>query len=640
MRFLMIRGPKAPPFAVTTLPALICPKASRLAATALLALLCSCSSNPSNPSNGTNGSSALNKSLAGNASNGSNGSNASVANAPNTSNASPSANASTVFNSSNSSSASNASNASKASNASDASGASKTRFVFTGLAGEPVSLNPMLAASTDLNSLSHLYMSYLLECDDRGQLIPEIAERVPTQANGDISRDGKTFVYHLRRGVRWQDGSPLTARDVVFSYRAMMNPANNIASRVGFAEVTAISAPRDDTVVLRLRRPFSPFPAYFFGPQGDGALMPERLLGHLTTLNAAAYNQAPVSAGPFRVEKWLHGDSVTFRANPYYWRGKPRIERMTYRIIPDPNTRLQQLQTGEADAYFDIDPQLLPQLRAIPGIRIELTQVNDLHVLQFNVRDAVVGDVRLRRAIALAIDRGELIAGATHGSGVTVDADQPRNGWAYDANLAPIRYDAAAAKRLLDAAGWKVGPGGTRVKDGRPLELTLSIAPQGINGSVLVAATIQQQLHNVGIAVTIKQIPFGLFVEPATAGGLLAGGRYQMAYNAWWTVGPDPDDSWNFGCDQIPPNGYNYYFWCNRRANAAMYAALATYDRARRITDYAVVQSEILRDLPEFTLWQVRMPDAYRPRLHGFKPSPFGSQFWNAWSWTLDPVER
>ena len=123
--------------------------------------------------------------------------------------------------------------------------------------------------------------------------------------------------------------------------------------------------------------------------------------------------------------RWAHGDSITFAANPFYWRGKPRIDRLVYRIIPDPNTRLAQLRTGEVDAYFDVDPQLLPQVQSIPAVRVALTPVNDLHVLRFNLRDPILRDVRVRRAIAMAIDRQTLLAAATHGSGIIVNADQP-----------------------------------------------------------------------------------------------------------------------------------------------------------------------------------------------------------------------
>lgn len=493
-------------------------------------------------------------------------------------------------------------------------------LVFSGLAGEPDSLNPMLSNEADVLNFSHLYMSYLIENDARGNAIPEIAREVPSLANGGISSDRRTIIYHIRGNARWQDGFPLTASDVVFSYRAIVNPRNNVATRVGYDDVQSIRATDARTVVVRLRRRFSPFVQYFLGPQGVGALMPAHLLEGHADLNRIAYNELPVGSGPFRVVRWRHGDGVVLAANPYYWRGKPKIDRILYRIIPDPNTRLEQLRTGEVDAYFDVDPQLLPQLRTVPGVRIALTPVDDLHVLRFNLRDPVLRDVRVRRAIAMAIDRQTLLAAATHGSGILIDADQPSNGWAYDAAFPSVRYDPIAAERLLA---------------GKHLDLTLTIAPQIINGSPLVAAIVQEDLRKIGVRVTIKQVPGAMLYGPAARGGIFAGGRYQLAYDAWWVLGDDPDDSWNFACNEMPPAGVNYSFWCDPRADRAMHDAVANIERPRRKADYAIVQRAIARTLPTLTLWQVRIPDAYRSYVQGIAPAPGGSTFWNAWSWRI-----
>ncbi|HET6276589.1 MAG TPA: peptide ABC transporter substrate-binding protein [Candidatus Cybelea sp.] len=498
---------------------------------------------------------------------------------------------------------------------------SGSTLVFSGLAGEPDSLNPMLSNEADELNFSHLYMSYLIENDDRGNALGEIAAQVPSLENGGISPDERTVTYHLRRNVRWQDGRPLTARDILFSYRAIVDRRNNVATRVGYEEVQRIAAPDPYTVVVRLRRRFAPFVQYFFGPQGDGAIMPEHVLAGVADLNHAAYNERPLGSGPFRVVSWQRGDAVILEANPFYWRGKPRIERLVYRIIADPNTRLQALRTGEADAYFDVDPQLLPQLRALSGVHVALTPVNDLHVLRFNLRDPALSDLGVRRAIAMAIDRKTLIAAATHGSGIAVDADQPSNGWAYDAATAATPYDPVAARKLLH---------------GRSLDLTLAIAPQIINGSQLVAAILQENLRRIGVRVTVKQYPSGMFYATPALGGVLAAGRFQLAYDAWWVLGNDPDDSWNFACAQRPPAGLNYSMWCDARADAAMRDAMNTVVRDRRRADYAVVQRAIASQLAVFTLWQVQIPNAYRSYVHGIAPSPAGSTFWNAWSWTID----
>jgi peptide/nickel transport system substrate-binding protein len=176
-----------------------------------------------------------------------------------------------------------------------------SQLVFTGLAGEPDSLNPMLSNEADELNFAHLYMSYLVENDDRGTTVPEIASEVPTVENGGISHDERSITYHLRPKVRWQDGAPLTARDLLFSYRAIVDPRNNVPTRVGYEEVQSIRAPDALTIVVRLRRRFSPFIQWFFGPQGNGAILPEHLLEGVRDLNHAAYNQLPVASGPFRL---------------------------------------------------------------------------------------------------------------------------------------------------------------------------------------------------------------------------------------------------------------------------------------------------------------------------------------------------
>lgn len=511
-------------------------------------------------------------------------------------------------------------------------------LTFTGLAGEPDSLNPLVSATgSDLYDFSHLYLSYLVDVDDQGHFVPEIAIRVPSTANGDISPDGLTIVYHLRRRVTWQDGVPLTARDVIFTYRAMMNPKNNVPSRLGYDYIKKVEALDAYTVVVRLAKPFSPIVAYFEAPQAPTAILPAHLLERYSDLNHVQFNVLPVGSGPFRVVEWEHGDHVTLKANPLYWRGKPKIDEIIYKVIPNHNTQVEQLRTHEVDAYFGVDPQLLPQVRSIRGLTLKLTPITDFHDLHFNLRDSMVSDVRVRQAIAHAIDRPRLVEVATHGAGIPTDSDQPLLSWAYDSKLPHISYDPSKARQILDAAGWRVGTDGIRSMNGQRLTLQLAITPTGVGGSRLVATVIQGDLHTIGIEVTIKEYAPGLMWATAQGGGVLASGRYQMAYDAWWLLGPDPDDSWNFGCDQFPPAGQNWYFWCNKRADAAMHDALSTFVLSRRARDYRIVQTELVCDLPMLPLWQVKRPDAYINQLRGVSPSPAGSTFWNAWAWKIQP---
>ncbi|MBC5824373.1 MAG: peptide ABC transporter substrate-binding protein [Candidatus Eremiobacteraeota bacterium] len=508
-------------------------------------------------------------------------------------------------------------------------------LTFTGLAAEPDVLNPMLSPSSDTVDFTHLFLSYLVESDDRNELQPEIAAEVPSQANGGIAKDGMTVTYHLRRGVVWQDGAPLTSRDVVWTFGAIMNPKNNVISRVGYNRIASVRSEGDNTVVVLMKRPFSPILSYFFCSQGNAAILPAHLLARYPDLNRIPYNQKPVGSGPFRVVEWRHNDRITLRANERYWRGPPKIGRIVFKIVPDPNTQAMQVATGEVDAYFGVDPENYQRVARLPDYTTRLTPLNDIHDLDFNLRDPIMRDVRVRRAVELAIDRPTLAREATKGVDIVTEGDQPSFGWAYDPHIARVPYDPHEAGVLLDEAGWRRSADGVRTKDGKRLDIQLAMAPAGVTASRIVAAVVQSDERAVGIAVTQKQYPIGLFWGQPQNGGVLQSGKYQMAYNAWWVQGPDPDDSWNFACDQMPPAGQNYYFWCDKKADAAIRDAQLTFDRARRKRDYAIVQNEIASQIPIVPLWEVRRIDTYSKRLRGVNPSPTGSTFWNAWRWSL-----
>jgi len=231
-----------------------------------------------------------------------------------------------------------------------------TVLTFTALAGEPSSLNPLLAGDANVSDLSHLFLPYLVEIDDRGLFIPEVAMQVPSLANGGISRNCLSVVYHLRHGLKWQDGALITARDVIFTYQAAMNPKNNVAVREGYDHIKSVEAPDSYTAVVRLARPYSAIVAYFGEP-----ILPAHLLARDTDINHDQFNTSPVGSGPYRVVEWQHGDHITFAANPQYWRGKPQIDTFVLKIIPEANTQAEQLQTHEVDADFFFDAQLLPQ---------------------------------------------------------------------------------------------------------------------------------------------------------------------------------------------------------------------------------------------------------------------------------------
>ena len=229
-----------------------------------------------------------------------------------------------------------------------------------------VGLNPVLNQQGAVSRLSSLTMAWLFRYDRRNLPEPELATVVPTQGNGGISRDGDTITFHIRKGVKWSDGQPFDADDVVFSFGVMNNSANNITSRDGFDLITKIDEPDKFTVVVHLKKPYSPFIPTFFGTGGGNpCLLPKHILGSLPSINEAPYNNLPVGIGPFRYTAWRHGDAIELEANPNYWRGLPKLKKIVYKIIPDRNTALTQLQTGEIDYWFPVGGAYLARVQAI-----------------------------------------------------------------------------------------------------------------------------------------------------------------------------------------------------------------------------------------------------------------------------------
>jgi peptide/nickel transport system substrate-binding protein len=506
-------------------------------------------------------------------------------------------------------------------------------LVFAGPGVEPDTLNPLLTQESDVADFATLYSAVLFQIDDHDRLVPEVAAAVPTRANGGISADGLTITYHLRHGIVWQDGAPLTSADVAFSYRAVMNRANNVSPRIGYDQIASVSTPDTWSAVLHLKRPYAPIVTQF-GNYPYYPLVPVHILARYANINSVPYNSLPIGAGPYEVSDWERGDRITLRANPRYWRGVPRIKTLVFRFIPNPGTAANQLQTGELGAWFNVDPNAYEQLTHT-SVVLTKHPLNDIHMLLLNLRDPILRDVRVRQAIEAALNRPLIVRSVVHGLGIPIDADQPAFSWAYTQPKNAIRYDPKRADALLDAAGWKVRSNGIRFKNGVPLELELS-GTMDVTAWQQVAALVQDALHRVGISVLVKTFPAGEFFGPAQSGGVLESGKYQLAYDAH-LLGDDPNDEQYLACDQFAPQGNNYVFWCNAQANRALHAALRTYDDAQRKRDYAIVQEEIARDVPFIPLWEVVRVDAFSRPLENFSPSPAGSTFWNAWSWRLAP---
>ena len=214
-------------------------------------------------------------------------------------------------------------------------------------------------------------MAYLVKWDEHNQPYPELATEVPTQANGGVSKDGLTITYHLRKGVRWSDGAPFDADDVVFSTNVVLNPANNEVGRLGWDQITKIDEPDKYTVVYHLKKPYSPFVETFFSTAGaNPCILPKHLLAQYPNINHVAYNSLPIGIGPFKYERWDRAQEIVLVPNPLYWRGQPKLKEIIFKIVPDRNTVLSQLQAKEIDMWDLVPGAYLSRVQAIPGVSV------------------------------------------------------------------------------------------------------------------------------------------------------------------------------------------------------------------------------------------------------------------------------
>jgi peptide/nickel transport system substrate-binding protein len=500
--------------------------------------------------------------------------------------------------------------------------------------GEPKNLNPLLASNTVDVFAGRFMFEPLLSADPKGNPVPMLATEVPTIENGGVSKDGLTFTYHLRPNAKWTDGVPVTSKDVKFSWQALMNPNNNITSRHGYDFVKSIDTPNPTTVVVHLKTRFSPFVNTFFAESDQPyPVLPEHVLGKYPNINQIPFNSEPtVSDGPFRFAEWVHNDHIAYVANDNFFMGAPGLKRVNLKIVPDENTSVNLIKTHAVDWLYQASIRTYPALKGASGLTTVWVDVNGYYCVQINTSHTPLTDVRVRKAIAYAIDKQNLVNTTAFGQEKVATEDLPDWLWAFDANVRSIPFDPAKARQMLEQAGFTPGADGVMRKGGQKLSLLLVTENSNITYKQL-AVQIQNQLHAIGVEVQIKLFPLSQLYAPAGEGGIMQLGKYDLAMTAWY-AGIDPDDSSQFTCKNIPPGGYNYTRYCSAEMDAAQNAALQNYDRPTRIKAYARTQSLLASDVPEIFINWLRQEHPVSVDFKGFTPNPVVEN-WNAWQWSI-----
>jgi peptide/nickel transport system substrate-binding protein len=495
---------------------------------------------------------------------------------------------------------------------------------------EPDRLNPYLSQMDISYDLTSLLYSYLVVADDRGRLTGDLAAAVPSLANGGISNDGKTYTYHLRRGVRWQDGARFTSADVVASWKAVVDPHNLTIYRQGYDRVASIDTPDPYTAIVHLRERYPPFVTQFFAPLQEGGkpILPAHILASEGDFNRGSLTQRPVGTGPFEFVSWQRGDRIVLRRFDGYFRGRPKLERIELSFVPSSQTIMTQVRLHQVDLWITPPAALYPEYSAFDGVAVYTVPWNQQGLVVVNGGKPGLSDPVVRRAISLALDRSAILQRATHGvDEIPRDAIAPT---AVGYEKRRLVYDPAAANALLDAAGWVRGADGVRAKNGVRLEFTIAT----ISGSSTyeeIALLMQPYLKAIGIALQIKAYPYNQIFDFA---GPIDTYAYDLAiYGS--ALNWDPDTHVYFGCDQWFPKGQNFYKYCNADYDRLEAQALQTDDPAARAALYKRADAIVWDTAAYLPIFESRRIVVRNPDLKNYKPNPTSTPWWNAWEWDI-----
>jgi peptide/nickel transport system substrate-binding protein len=460
---------------------------------------------------------------------------------------------------------------------------------------DPPSLDPLLAHDQLTIGYDLLICQTLIGIDASNRLVPVLVTRIPTRENGDISADGMRITYHLRHGVRFADGTPLTSADVAFTYRAILDPRNNVLSSDAYQRIASLRTPDPYTVVVRLKAPWNAAVTRLFA-QSDfafGILPAHAFKG--TVLQRADWEQHPFGTGPFRVVSWKRGDRIILEPNPYF-RPAPLLARIDLLIIPDVNAAFDALRAHDVDVA-PVFPTMLAQARALSDVHVVRTPENATFWLTLQTSRGITRDLRVRRAIAYALDLNTVADAYEHVYSQAAAILPPVLAW-HDPSIRAYPHDVRRARELL------------RGKSVDALFITVTENPLYTR----VATVVQQELEQAGVHVTIKQYPTALFNAPE---GPLRNARFTISLDGW-LGGADPEQSIIFLCSQATVDGDNSSRYCNPRFEALYRDQERTPSEDRRRRDFLAMQQLIHDDVPVIPLYYETYFDGANVRVHGF----------------------
>ncbi len=449
-------------------------------------------------------------------------------------------------------------------------------IIVVGALSGPNNLDPRIGSDDTSQKIGQLIFSSLMTLDDHLRIVPQLAERIDNP-------DPRTYVITLRQGVLFHDRHELTSADVVYTFRSLLAPGFISPLKGAYRMVSSIDARDRYSVVFSLKEPFGSFMANLIIPPivPDGA--------------GPLFRQHPIGTGPYKFVRYAVDDRLELTAFDGYYGGRPRNDGIVIRIIPDDIMRGLELRKGTMDLDVnDIAPDIVYQLAREPQLQASKSPGVDYQYIGVNLRDQVLRDVRVRQALAYAIDYDAIVLYLRRGFAVPAVGIMPPVSWAFEPDVPTFRYDPARAKGLLDAAGHPDPDG-----DGPATRFTLTMKVSNIEFNRLQSAVIQQNFRAIGVGLDIRMYEF------ATLYADVLKGNFQL-FTLQWTGGyaADPDILRRvFHSQQTPPFGFNRGYFSDPQVDRLLDEAAVSGDDGERKRLFAEIQKLVAAQVPYISLW-------------------------------------
>ncbi|MBN1584704.1 MAG: peptide ABC transporter substrate-binding protein, partial [Anaerolineae bacterium] len=478
--------------------------------------------------------------------------------------------------------------------------------------------------------------------DANDELIPELLVEVPTVENGGISEDGTVITVKFKDGVKWHDGEPVTSADLKFTWEFVVDPATLSQTSAGWDQIKSIETPDDLTAVITFDKPYVPFVAAAL----TFPVLPKHALEGVTDPGNSDFARNPIGNGAFVFQEWIPGDHITVVANPDAL-VPPKIEKIIFKFVPDMNTLIALLRTGDVDVAYDLRELQIAEVLKMDGVEPFVVPGISIERYYFNLRDRndlskphpIFSDLEVRQAIAMGMDRFTAVSSILQGYGEVAVTELDNHPW-FNEELTPVPYDPEAAMAMLDEAGWVDSDGdGIRDKD----SMKLSFGHSTTSGNQVrenLQVFFQQNLKDIGVEMIIENHPAATLFGGCADSGVFGTGNFDMMGFTNKPASIDLAQEWSdfFLCAAVKdcetnPAGSNAWGYCDEEADAALQCAVNELDGEKRVACIKEAQKLIYDDMVALYVYDRLDVYAANERIGGFNPTVFGSWTWNFSDW-------